>query len=80
MNASTLAQSARTPSEWKAVVSQWQEAIALMKAVPPSGSNYNTAQQKIVEYQNYLNSAQQRAASIRNQTKKKDKLLGLSHQ
>ncbi len=42
---------------------QWEEAIALMQAVPPVSSNYNVVQKKIVEYQRNLDYAQQRAGS-----------------
>jgi hypothetical protein len=62
-SASTLAQSAQTPEEWEEVVDQWEEAIELMQGVSPSNANYNIAQKKIVEYQNYLDTAQQRAGS-----------------
>jgi hypothetical protein len=46
------------------VALQWQEAINLMKAVPVSDGNYTMAQQKVIEYQKYLEVAQQRAASF----------------
>lgn len=65
-SASTLAQSAQTQEEWEEVVDEWEEAIELMQAVSPSNANYNIAQKKIVEYQNYLNTAQQRADSSSN--------------
>jgi ribosomal protein S27E len=64
MRAANLAQTAETQQQWNRVVLQWQEAINLMKAVPASDPNYTTAQQKVIEYQNYLNIAQQRAASF----------------
>jgi|GEM_PF-5735662 hypothetical protein len=35
-----------------------------MKAVPAFDPNYTTAQQKVIEYQNYLNVAQQRAGNF----------------
>ncbi|MEH2044794.1 hypothetical protein [Nostoc sp.] len=58
INAANLTQSAKSPDEWKIVVSQWQAAIALMKAVPSSSPNYVVAQQKISEYQRNFNYAQ----------------------
>ncbi|MEH2290810.1 hypothetical protein [Nostoc sp.] len=58
INAANLTQSAKSPDEWKTVVSQWQAAIALMKAVPSSSQNYIVAQQKISEYQRNLNYAE----------------------
>jgi hypothetical protein len=48
------------------VASQWQKAIDLMKDVPESNANYQTAQQKVQEYQNNLNVAKQRAARAQN--------------
>ncbi len=58
INAANLTQSAKSPDEWKTVVSQWQAAIALMKNVPSSSPNYVVAQQKIKEYQINLNYAE----------------------
>ncbi|MDZ8259227.1 hypothetical protein [Nostoc sp. ChiQUE01b] len=58
INAANLTQSAKSPDEWKTVVSQWQAAIALMKTVPSSSPNYVVAQQKIIEYQKNLNYAE----------------------
>jgi hypothetical protein len=59
--AANLTQSAKSPDEWKIVVSQWQAAIALMKTVPSSSPNYIVAQQKITEYQKNLNYAEKNA-------------------
>ncbi|MEH2147360.1 hypothetical protein [Nostoc sp.] len=61
INAANLTQSAKSPDEWKTVVSQWQAAIALMKSVPSSSPNYVVAQQKIIEYQKNINYAQKNA-------------------
>ncbi|MBN4005365.1 hypothetical protein [Nostoc sp. LPT] len=58
INAANLTQSAKSLDEWKTVVSQWEAAIALMKAVPSSSPNYVVAQQKTKEYQRNLNYAQ----------------------
>ncbi|MBN3941660.1 hypothetical protein [Nostoc sp. NMS9] len=58
INAANLTQSAKSSDEWKTVVSQWEAAIALMKAVPSSSPNYVVAQQKISEYQRNFNYAQ----------------------
>jgi hypothetical protein len=62
INAATITQSAKSKDDWNLVVSQWQEAIALMKKVPASRSNYTVAQKKAVEYQSNLDYAKQRAA------------------
>lgn len=61
INAANLTQSAKSPDEWKRVVSQWEAAIALMKSVPSSSPNYAIAQQKIIEYQKNLNYADKNA-------------------
>jgi hypothetical protein len=51
MSAATITQSATSKDDWNLVASQWQEAIALMKAVPGASPNYALAQKKVVEYQ-----------------------------
>ncbi|MBN3907400.1 MAG: hypothetical protein HWQ35_12795 [Nostoc sp. NMS1] len=61
ISAAKLTQSAKSPDEWKTVVSQWETAIALMKSVPSYSPNYAIAQQKIIEYQKNLNYAQKNA-------------------
>ncbi|MEH1961782.1 MAG: hypothetical protein V7L05_18245 [Nostoc sp.] len=58
INAANLTQSAKSPDDWKTVVSQWEAAIVLMKTVPSSSPNYVVAQQKIKEYQRNLNYAE----------------------
>ncbi|MEH1936239.1 MAG: hypothetical protein V7L14_21575 [Nostoc sp.] len=58
INAANLTQSAKSPDDWKIVVSQWQAAIALMKTVPSSSPNYVVSQQKIKEYQRNINYAE----------------------
>ncbi|MBG1244524.1 hypothetical protein [Nostoc sp. NZL] len=65
INAANLTQSAKSPDEWKTVVSQWEAAIALMKAVPSSSQNYVVAQQKIIEYQKNLNYAEKNAVDTK---------------
>jgi hypothetical protein len=59
-SAATLAQSAKTEAEWKAVAQHWQEAITLMKAVGKNDPNYAIASQKITEYQKNLAQAQKK--------------------
>ncbi|MBD2683178.1 MULTISPECIES: hypothetical protein [Nostoc] len=63
IKAANLTQLAKSPDEWKTVVSEWEEAIALMKNVPSSSPNYTIAQQKIIEYQKNLNYAQKNTVS-----------------
>jgi ribosomal protein L31 len=62
-SAATITQSAKSKDDWNLVASQWQEAIALMKAVPSSHPYYTVAQQKSIDYQRNLDYAQTKAAN-----------------
>ncbi|MGB8685799.1 MAG: hypothetical protein WCD53_00455 [Microcoleus sp.] len=62
-SAAILAQTAQSQTEWNAVASQWQKAVGLMRAVPPTSPNYQKAQQKAAEYQANLVVANRRAAA-----------------
>jgi len=53
--AEKAAQLAQVKSDPSQVVQAWQQAIALMQAVPEEHPAYTTAQQKIQEYQQNLN-------------------------
>ncbi len=64
--AAVKAGTAQTRAEWNEVANEWQKAIDLMKEVPQDNPNYQTAQQKVQEYQNNLNVAKQRAARAPN--------------
>ena len=68
MGAATIAQSAESKDDWNLVASRWQSAIALLKTLPKSSSNYAKAQKKIPEYQRNLAYAQQQ---IKNPSKPK---------
>ena len=59
-SAANLAQKAKSETEWKAVASEWNKAIATLKSVPKNDANYALAQQKIAEYQKNLNEAQKK--------------------
>ena len=65
MGAAVIAQSASSNEDWNLVASEWQKAIALLKAVPTSSPNYAKAQKKIVEYQKNLAIAEQKAGLTR---------------
>ena len=54
MGAASIAQSAQSNDDWNLVVSRWQRAINLLKAVPKSSANYAIAQKKVAEYQRNL--------------------------
>jgi cytoskeletal protein RodZ len=60
-NAANLAQTSISKGEWEEVASEWEKAVQLMKAVPPSSPNYQKAQQKAEEYQSNMDIAQRRA-------------------
>ncbi len=63
MSAATLVQTAYYPDEWNAVATEWQQAIDLIKQVPQSHPKYEQAQQKLEEYQRYLEYAQKNAGN-----------------
>ncbi|MBW4430789.1 MAG: hypothetical protein KME28_03325 [Pelatocladus maniniholoensis HA4357-MV3] len=56
-----LAKLAQSEDEWRIVVENWNEAIAILKTVPYTSSNYGIAQQKIIQYQIHRDFAQQYA-------------------
>lgn len=58
-SAAIISQSAPSPEDWLLVVSQLQEAIALMKAVPASSPQKEIAKAKITQYQRQIAHAQQ---------------------
>ncbi|GAX37158.1 retropepsin-like aspartic protease family protein [Nodularia sp. NIES-3585] len=57
----SISQSARSPDDWKLVASQYQDAIALMEKVPQQSLEFDTAQDKISEYQAQVKTARQKA-------------------
>ncbi|MDB9313255.1 hypothetical protein PN462_09105 [Spirulina sp. CS-785/01] len=61
MEAANAVQTAQTQEEWQSVAQTWQQAIALMRQVPQDSPNYQQAQQKVTEYQGYLQYAQKNA-------------------
>ncbi|MCW6038986.1 hypothetical protein K4A83_22425 [Spirulina subsalsa FACHB-351] len=63
MEAANAVQTAQTQAEWQQVAQTWQEAIALMQQVPADDPNYATAQEKVTEYQGYLEYAQTNASN-----------------
>lgn len=60
-SAFNISQSAQSSYDWNLVMSQWQEAIALLKAVPATSPNKVIAQKKLIDYQRNLIYAQQQA-------------------
>ncbi|HAA28870.1 MAG TPA: hypothetical protein DCE56_15775 [Cyanobacteria bacterium UBA8553] len=63
MGAASIAQSAQSNDDWNLVVSRWQRAINLLRAVPQPSANYAIAQKKIAEYQRNLAYAQKQQNS-----------------
>ncbi len=57
--AAGLAQTASSPESWAQVAESWERAVKNMQAVPSDHPKYDVAQQKIPEYQVYLDYAQQ---------------------
>ena len=56
--AANLAQTAKTSEEWSTLANIWQQATTLMQKIPASSPNYETAQQKAIEYQKNFEYAQ----------------------
>ena len=54
-----ISQSAQSSDDWNLVVSQWTDALKLMKALPVSSPYKAIARKKIAEYQRNLTYAQQ---------------------
>lgn len=61
VGAFSISQSAQSTDDWNLVVSQLQDAIALMKKVPVNSPYFRGAQTKITEYQRQMKYAQQKA-------------------
>ncbi len=59
--AKSISQSAVSVDDWKLVVSQFQDAIALMKQVRRNSSNFAFAQRQIVEYRRQIVLARRQA-------------------
>jgi hypothetical protein len=57
-NAAQITRIAKTKAEWYQSSIAWQKVIEMMKKVPTSDPNYEAAQQKITDYQKYINYAQ----------------------
>lgn len=62
-SAISIGQSAQSPGDWQLVVSRWQQAIALLEAIPPDSPQRAVALTKIAEYQGHLARAQEQAQS-----------------
>ncbi|MCT7950393.1 retroviral-like aspartic protease family protein [Ancylothrix sp. C2] len=60
-SAASISQSAASVDDWKLVESRWSEAIALLKSLPASSSQYKAGQGKIKEYQRNATIAKQQA-------------------
>jgi|GEM_PF-238326 len=54
LQAADLNQRAKFRHEWEAVATHWQTAIAFLRSVPLDHTNYDLAQQKILEYSRNL--------------------------
>ncbi|MDY7012236.1 MAG: hypothetical protein SVX43_01330, partial [Cyanobacteriota bacterium] len=58
MQAVELGQTAKTQGQWQQAAQTWQQAIAAMESVSPNRSQFAIAQQKVVEYDYYLDTLQ----------------------
>ncbi len=66
ISAANSAQTAKTKAEWTKVATAWGQASALMKKVPASHPQFAIAKNRAVQYANYQNIAQQKAAAASN--------------
>ncbi len=64
VKAADLGRAAKTKDEWNVVANRWQEAVSLMRRVPPSSPNHEVAMTKVAEYQKYLIYAQESAVTL----------------
>lgn len=62
-SADAISQSAQSTEDWNLVVTQYQDAIALMKQVDRQSSYFSGAQDNIIQYQRRIKYAQQQAFS-----------------
>ncbi|TBR61699.1 hypothetical protein BLD44_000820 [Mastigocladus laminosus UU774] len=60
-SADTISQSAQSTEDWNLVVSQYEDAIALMKQVDRQSTYFPSAQDKIIQYQRRIKYARQQA-------------------
>jgi gag-polyprotein putative aspartyl protease len=65
-SATTISQSAQSQDDWNLVISRWQQALQLMKAVPKNSPNHTQAKTKIAEFERNLTVARQQVARIAN--------------
>jgi hypothetical protein len=63
IRAANLRQSAQTKEDWNLVINQLQQAIALLKQIPPASPQKAIVQQRLAEYQSNLAQVQQLATS-----------------
>jgi hypothetical protein len=64
VKAADLGRASKTKEEWNVVANRWQEAISLMRRVPPSSPHHEVALTKVAEYQKYLIYAQESAVTL----------------
>ncbi|VXD12870.1 conserved exported hypothetical protein [Planktothrix serta PCC 8927] len=62
LQASNLAQTARSKEQWDEVARLWLQAVAWMQAVPANSPKRVFAEKKVIEYMRYLAYSQQQAA------------------
>lgn len=65
-SAASIASSAQSSADWELVASRWQEAIALLQAIPAGSPNRSQAQAKIAEYQRNVAIAREKVQQTAN--------------
>lgn len=60
--ATSIGKAAVSRDDWSLAASQWEEAVGLLKKVPPSNPDHAKAQEKLVLYERFLSEAKEKAA------------------
>ena len=63
-SATTISQSAQSQDDWNLVISRWQQALQLMKAVPKNSPHHPQTQTKIAEFERNLTAARQQVVRM----------------
>lgn len=71
ISAKTISESAASREDWQLVASRWQEAVSLIKAVPPSSPHQAKAKRQLSEYQRQLSLAKVRSTPPKPKAKPK---------
>ncbi len=63
--ADQAAHSAQTTTDWEVAAARFEQALNLLKAIPPSSEHYSSAQAKIQDYDAKLQESRRRLTALR---------------